>query len=281
MSEIESFGLTHIGHVREENQDAVRLCASADGTIPKHGYLYGIADGMGGYAHGSVASELALTAFFKTFYESDENSVAARLRQGTRIANLEVLQRASQIGAVRMGTTLTVAHIAGNELTIAHVGDSRAYLLRNRNVACLTDDHSKVGEMVRMKLIPADRVRTHYQRSIITKSIGFDLFVQPDIESKIVLDGDVLVLCTDGVWSVIEDKDFARLNRDGVQASELAQSIIDLSLERESDDNVSAVVVKIKNVGPSLEQERESKWSLSYLWGRKKRRNFLEGRSLH
>ncbi len=269
MSEIESFGLTHIGHVREENQDAVRLCSPEDEHTLNHGHLYGIADGMGGYAHGSVASDLALTAFFKTFYESDEGSVAARLRQGTRIANLEVLQRASQIGAVRMGTTLTVAHILGDKLSIAHVGDSRAYLLRKQNVVCLTNDHSKVGEMVRMKIIPPERVRTHYQRSIITKSIGFDLFVQPDIESKIIVPGDVLLLCTDGVWSVVEDEDFARLNREAMQTADLAQSIIDLSLARESDDNVSVVVVKIKSITATTEPKGDAKWRLSNLWSRK------------
>ncbi len=269
MSEIESFGLTHIGHVREENQDAVRLCSPEDEHTLNHGHLYGIADGMGGYAHGSVASDLALTAFFKTFYESDEGSVAARLRQGTRIANLEVLQRASQIGAVRMGTTLTVAHILGDKLSIAHVGDSRAYLLRKQNVVCLTNDHSKVGEMVRMKIIPPERVRTHYQRSIITKSIGFDLFVQPDIESKIIVPGDVLLLCTDGVWSVVEDEDFARLNREAMQTADLAQSIIDLSLARESDDNVSVVVVKIKSIPATTEPNEGAKWRLSNLWSRK------------
>ncbi len=269
MSEIESFGLTHIGHVREENQDAFRLCPPEAEATSNHGSLYGIADGMGGYAHGSVASDLALTAFFKTFYESDEHSVAARLRQATRIANLEVLQRASQIGAVRMGTTLTVAHIVGDKLTIAHVGDSRAYLMRKHNVVCLTNDHSKVGEMVRLKIISPEKARSHYQRSIITKSIGFDLFVQPDIESKIVLPGDVILLCTDGVWSVLEDEDLAKLNGEKMLAADLAQSIIDLSLERESDDNVSVVVLKIGGVHPLPESEGQSKWKLSNLWSRK------------
>lgn len=271
MSEIESFGLSHIGPVREENQDAVRLCSSTDETTIRHGYLYGIADGMGGYSHGSVASDLALTAFFKTFYESEESTVAGKLRQGTRIANLEVLQRASQIGAVRMGTTLTVAHIFGNRLSLAHVGDSRAYLVRRQNLVCLTNDHSKVGEMARMRLIPPEKVRTHYQRSIITKSIGFDLFVQPDIESKILLPGDVILLCTDGVWCVIEDADFVELGSQSTSAEEYAQRIIALSLERHSDDNVSVVVLKIHNIDRIAEPSEKAKWKFLNLWHREKR----------
>jgi serine/threonine protein phosphatase PrpC len=232
ISEIESSSVTHIGLVREENQDAVRLCDPSGEPVIAQGHLYGIADGMGGYSHGSVASSLALAAFFDTFYQSEEKSTVAKLRDAIKVANLEVLQKASKIGAVRMGTTLTVAHILGNRLTLAHVGDSRAYLVRNREAICLTNDHSKVGELVRMKLIPKEKLRSHYQRSVITKSIGFDLFVQPDIEMVTIRTGDVIVLCTDGVWCVLEDDELVALAAEEQNTSALANKIIELVLAR-------------------------------------------------
>ncbi len=270
ISDIESYGVTHVGLVREENQDSVRLCDPTVEPVTTQGHLYGIADGMGGYSHGGVASTLALTAFFETFYQSDEKTTVAKLRQGIRIANLEVLQKASKIGAVRMGTTLTVAHILGNRLTLAHVGDSRAYLIRNREAICLTNDHSKVGELVRMKLIPPEKLRTHYQRSVITRSIGSDLFVQPDIETVTVQTGDVIVLCTDGVWCVVEDDELVALTSAEQNTSTLANNIIEHALSRHSDDNVSAVVLRIRNAADSSETEDKPRWNFLRLFNLRK-----------
>lgn len=271
ISEIESSSATHVGLVRDENQDAVRLCDAAIEPVSTKGYLYGIADGMGGYSHGSVASTLALTAFFETFYQSDEKTIAAKLRQGIRIANLEVLQKASQIGAVRMGTTLTVAHILGNRMTLAHVGDSRAYLIRKRKAICLTNDHSKVGELVRMKLIAPEKLRTHYQRSVITRSIGFDLFVQPDLETVTVQTGDTIILCTDGVWCMIEDDELGGMSQAEQGTSTLANRIMEQALARHSDDNVSVVVIKIHNVVNEPETEVRSRWNFLKFLRREKR----------
>jgi PPM family protein phosphatase len=271
MSEIESSSVTHIGLVRDENQDAVRLCDVTAKTAITQGYLYGIADGMGGYSHGSVASTLALTSFFETFYQSDEKTIAAKLRQGIRIANLEVLQKASKIGAVRMGTTLTVAHILGNQMTLAHVGDSRAYLIRKRKALCLTNDHSKVGELVRMKLIAPEKLRSHYQRSVITRSIGFDLFVQPDIETVGIQSGDTIVLCTDGVWCMVEDDELASMSESERESSALANNIIECALARQSDDNVSVVVLKIQNVVSNPQTEVRNRWNFLKFLRRQKR----------
>src|SRR5258707_8714271 len=104
-----------------------------------------------------------------------------------------------------MGTTLTAAYVYGDVLYLAHVGDSRAYLIRDGRSICLTSDHTTVGDMVRSNLISSDKIRTHAQRSILTKSVGTALFVQPDIIQQRLREGDRLVLCSDGVWSVIED----------------------------------------------------------------------------
>ncbi|MGA9406608.1 MAG: protein phosphatase 2C domain-containing protein, partial [Bacteroidota bacterium] len=179
--EIKSYSYTHVGKVREDNQDAVRLCNPIDELTLADGHLYGIADGMGGYAHGGVASTLALETFFETFYAANGVSPSQKLRVGIQNANLSVYQAAQRLKAGRMGTTLTAVNIVGRKLHIAHIGDSRAYLIRNHKSTCLTNDHTQVGELVRMKVLSPEKVRTHSQRSKLEKCLGMELFVQPDI----------------------------------------------------------------------------------------------------
>jgi protein phosphatase len=198
---------------------------------------------MGGYAHGGVASTLALVTLFETVYSSDGLSIPQRMKQAVQSANLNVYQKARELGVGRMGTTLTAGLLKDNRLHIAHVGDSRAYLIRGKTSTCLTKDHTRVGELVRMKVLPPEKVRTHNQRSVLSKCLGLDLFVQPDVFEVQVQDGDILILCSDGVWSVIDDDEFGTLASKAVSAEQLNQTIIDLAMKRGSDDNVSAVTI--------------------------------------
>ena len=240
---IEVFGLSNTGKVREDNQDAIRMCKADDPLNAAHGYLYGIADGMGGYSHGGVASTLALTIFFETFYTGKPGKIAPSMRNAVQSANLGVYQHAQKMNLGRMGTTLTAVNLAGNRLHIAHIGDSRIYLIRGRTATCLTSDHTVVGELVRMRVLSPDKVRTHERRSILQKSLGMDLFIQPDITEVGLMPDDIIILCTDGVWSVIEDDEFARLTDSASGPEDLSQRLIDLALERDSDDNVSVVTI--------------------------------------
>jgi protein phosphatase len=243
LPEIESHCLTHIGNVRQDNQDSVRIIDQHDELTVSYGHLFGVADGMGGYAHGGVASTLALVTLFETVYSSDGLSIPQRMKQAVQSANLNVYQKARELGVGRMGTTLTAGLLKDNRLHIAHVGDSRAYLIRGKTSTCLTKDHTRVGELVRMKVLPPEKVRTHNQRSVLSKCLGLDLFVQPDVFEVQVQDGDILILCSDGVWSVIDDDEFGTLASKAVSAEQLNQTIIDLAMKRGSDDNVSAVTI--------------------------------------
>ena len=246
--EIECSGLSHIGSVREDNQDAIRLSGETPAADRR---LFALADGMGGYSHGGIASQTALETFFETFYGDQTPVVPRRMRRSVDAANLGVFQMAQRLGAVRMGTTLTAVSVADNQLHIAHVGDSRAYLIRDQRAQCLTNDHTHVGDMVRMKVIPPDKVRTHAQRSILTKGLGLSLFVQPDITQVTVQDGDRLVLCSDGVWSVIEDQEFAQVATQSADMSHFSEELVNLALERQSDDNLSVVAVHLHALGPT------------------------------
>jgi protein phosphatase len=257
-----SSGQSHTGKYREENQDAIRIHEPTDTDMTLHyGYLYAVADGMGGYSHGGVASVLALDTFYQTFYAGQAAKSPQNLRQAIQAANLAVYQAAQRLGAVRMGTTLTALNLCGNQLHIAHSGDSRLYLVRERKARCLTNDHTHVGELVRMRVLSPDKVRTHERRSILNKCLGIQLFIQPDIARYACQADDILILCSDGVWSVIEDDEFARFATDFSDPTRLSQTLLDVALERDSDDNLSAVVVQIQQAAEGAETDHSRRWS--------------------
>lgn len=263
MSEIEAIGISQIGRVRTDNQDAIHLPTFHPSAA--RGSLYAVADGMGGYAHGGLASALALDKFSEALYTEQSGSPLKAMRRGIDLANLAVHQKAQQLNAGQMGTTLTAVMLSGSRLYLAHVGDSRAYLIRGRRATLLTNDHTTVNELVRMRVLAPDKVRTHAQRSVLTKALGLGLFVQPDLAEHRLHEGDQLVLCSDGVWSVIQDHEFAELAAQAQDMRELGQSLIDLALERQTDDNVSAITVNIRALLPGTEKEESRRGLLAPL----------------
>jgi serine/threonine protein phosphatase PrpC len=246
--EIESSGLSVVGPVRQDNQDCIRL---PDNEHPVGaGLLFAIADGMGGYAHGGMASLLALESFSNIMASQNGGPIYKTMQRGVEAANLQVYKKAQQLGTGRMGTTLTAAYLFGETLHLAHVGDSRAYLIRDGRAICLTADHTAVGDLVRSKLISSDKIRTHAQRSILTKSVGTGLFVQPDLHQHKLKEGDRLILCSDGVWSVIEDDEFAQVASESSSVDQISQNLINLALDHQTDDNASVVGFHLRKLVP-------------------------------
>jgi PPM family protein phosphatase len=242
---ITAHGQSHTGNVRSDNQDAIQLVEPPDEMVfQQYGALYGVADGMGGYEHGGVASALALETFVRTFYSSGSGKPQQNLRRSIQDANLAVYQAAQKLGA-RMGTTLSIINLVGQQLHIAHIGDSRVYLVRDRKARCLTNDHTAVGDLVRMRILSPDKVRTHERRSILQKALGVSLFVQSDITSCPIQKDDFLILCSDGVWAYVEDDEFAEVVQAAHHPERISQMLIEHALERESDDNLSALVVHV------------------------------------
>lgn len=241
-----SHGLSDIGLVRADNQDAIRWHVPQDGpTLESHGLLYAVADGMGGYEHGGVASTLALDMLFSTFYSGKPQKSSQNLKQAIQAANLAIVQESQRLNA-RMGTTLSAINLFRNECHIAHIGDSRIYQIRGRKAMCLTKDHTAVGELVRLRLLSPDKVRTHDRRSMLEKSLGMQLFVQPDIQKYPVEEGDYFVLCTDGIWASVEDDDFGQTVHDIRDPEQIAIRLVQLATEHESDDNMSVVVIHVE-----------------------------------
>jgi serine/threonine protein phosphatase PrpC len=245
LAEFESAGLSITGPVREDNQDSILIPNPSAPNFP--GSLHAVADGMGGHANGGVASSLAVQNLLKIVRSSEISSPPAKaLQRALEVVNFEIYKAAQQLGGGKMGTTLTAAYVFGNLLYLLHVGDSRAYLVRDGRATCLTSDHTVVGDLVRSRLIPSENIRSHSQRSVLTRAVGLGLFVQPDLSQTKLQAGDCIILCSDGIWSVIQDQEFAAQAERGGDVHVLAQNLVDLALERETDDNCSVVVVHIR-----------------------------------
>ncbi len=246
---VSSGGMSATGPVREDNQDAFRLRTPDDSAVAEtRGSLFAVADGMGGFAKGGVASTTAIESFFHTFYNHEPASPTQTLRSAMEQANLAVHQAAFRLNVGNMGTTLTGANVVGNHLYLVHIGDTRAYLIREGKATCLTNDHSLVGELVQMRVIKPDKVRTHHQRSVLTRHLGGNMFIKPELKHITIQPQDVILLCSDGLWAFVEDDEIARLTTQTHDTGELGQQLINLALERQTDDNISVIAIRIEQV---------------------------------
>jgi serine/threonine protein phosphatase PrpC len=241
MSVIRSHGETNPGRKRRRNEDAF-VCDPP---------LFAVADGMGGAQAGEVASSLAAASVanglgtFDRVAPSDAEKVVVGL---IRDANRLVHQRATNDAAASgMGTTMTVALAAGDHtVTIGHVGDSRAYLLRDGSLEQLTDDHSLVAELVRRGELSPTEAEVHPQRSVITRALGTDPDVEIDVFSLEAQSGDVFLLCSDGLSTMVDAGAIAHIlerNRGGLEGA--TRELIKAANESGGDDNITAVLFEI------------------------------------
>jgi serine/threonine protein phosphatase PrpC len=249
--DVSSSGLSYIGLARGDNQDSFHICEPEDEPVrTAYGGLYTVADGMGGGVYGDVASSQAIKTFHEHFYTGRHCHPEQNLRRAIRAANLAVYQLGQLLGGTPMGTTLSAANLVNGYLYLAHVGDSRIYLIRDGKATCLTRDHTSVGDLVAIRVLSPDKVRTHERRSELHRALGIQLFVQPDINRVRLHRHDTIILCSDGVWCVIEDEEFAALAADLENPYHLGQVLIDLALKRHSDDNLSLVAIRVNDFEP-------------------------------
>ena len=236
---MQSAGLTDIGRVRTENEDAFLVDAP----------LLAVADGMGGHAAGARAARAAIDAVHANINPEKGRPAAAIKRAFTR-ANRTIREIAAAEGYERMGTTLTVATVHDGVVWVGHVGDSRAYLLRDDQLTQLTADHSLVGELVRRGQLAPDKARTHPKRNVITKAVGSDKLVKPDIFShKIRLD-DRLILCTDGLTGAVDDRQLAELASIKRAPEAAVSKLVAAANQAGGADNTTIVIGDIETVEP-------------------------------
>jgi protein phosphatase len=230
-----------VGRRRTDNEDFVGVYAPSEPQ--ERGPLFVLADGMGGHAAGEVASRLAVEGVLEQWTSGPSAAPRSALRSAVRAANSTVFAASLDNEHRGMGTTLTALALLGSEAIIAHVGDSRAYRVRGGLCSQLTDDHSRVGEMLRMRLISPEQAAHHPARSQLTRSLGHEPAVQVDLVRSDVAAGDTFVLCCDGLWDLVPRADIA--SAVAADADGAAARLLELALERDAPDNVSVIVAHV------------------------------------
>ncbi len=233
-------GTSDVGQVREGNEDAYLV---ADSVVA-------VADGMGGHLAGEVASATALEPLRNLDGRIFPDSTAAltALRDAVVAANETVSEMAEKEPSYRgMGTTLTAALVEGRRLHVAHVGDSRAYLLRGGELSQLTDDHTLVQHLIDEGQLTHEEAATHPQRSIITRAIGVSPDIDVDAMTLELHPDDQILLCSDGLTGVVPDEDIARTLQETDDIDQALQVLVDQANAAGGPDNITAVVLRFED----------------------------------
>ncbi|WP_027460551.1 PP2C family protein-serine/threonine phosphatase [Deinococcus murrayi] len=229
--------LTDVGRQRHVNQDAALAL-----DLPRGG-LYAVADGMGGHAAGELAANLALDSLSQHYLES-RGAPPERLAGAVQAANLAVLRHA--VGEYAgMGTTLLALLVDRGAALIAHVGDSRAYLLRGGELHRLTEDHSWVAEQVRLGHLTEEEARQHQWRSVVSNALGGEERVRLELFGLPLQAGDRLLLCSDGLSGVVSEAALLHLLLPAQPPDHIVRTLIDAANDGGGPDNITAVVVDV------------------------------------
>jgi protein phosphatase len=238
--------LSDSGTARGHNEDACGVYVQD----PTH-VLVAVADGVGGEEGGEVASRTAIDVTLRAYAESAAKwGAPKRLYRAAQQANIEIYDRAVVVTELRrMSTTLTAIVVEGGMVHGAHVGDSRLYLIRSDAIVQRTKDHTVTGERRRMGLMSAERAKDHVDRSVLTRSLGRELIAAVDRISFPVVGGDMLIICSDGLYNVLEDDELLRL-ASGKDPTLACRTLIDTANARGTYDNLTAAVVQITGRPP-------------------------------
>ncbi len=240
-----------IGKERAGNEDCYQVvcCAVVPEAIDA---IFVVADGMGGHAAGEVASQMTVDSVVETLVSPDNRlgtlgavEILGLMHSAIAQANQLIKEEGARSPEKRgMGTTCTLGVIQGDSLHLAHIGDSRGYLLRGRNLSRMTDDHSVVEEEVRRGLLTADQARVDPRRNLITAAIGLDRELSVETKSVKLFSGDRIMFCTDGLNSMITDQEIEAILV-GNAPQESCQSLIDSANYAGGEDNVTVIVADV------------------------------------
>lgn len=253
-------GISHTGG-RANNEDAILVEETPQGAdLPNGGWILAVADGMGGHADGELASSLAIETLKETFVGAPQPDAALALKQAYRKANEAIFAVGTDPDS-RPGTTLVSAIVRGKYVTIANVGDSRAYLMRANQLTQITQDHSVVAEQVAAGELPNGDERTSPQRNLLTAALGTQEQLErrlPAIYELVLLPEDRLLLCSDGFYDVLKNEDYLQL-MSGEDAQSSAVALTDLATQRKTTDNVSAVILSVGSSMASIQRAEISR----------------------
>jgi serine/threonine protein phosphatase PrpC len=245
------YSLSDTGRVRQLNEDSVRVERPSDATIAgKWGDLYVVADGMGGHESGEVASKIAIETIARAYYSANGMPTDEALAHAIKEANAEIFRRAQEEDRHGMGTTVVAAARIGNKIHLAHVGDSRIYLIRDGKIKALTQDHSMVAEQVAAGLLTPEEAERHPYRNVISRAVGTTPQVEVEISASSPLDlreGDVILLCSDGLTEHVKAPQIRQIvtNR---AAESAAHALIQAANNGGGSDNISVIILRVGDV---------------------------------
>jgi protein phosphatase len=240
---VDTFSITDTGRLRNSNQDCVFCEENAVGRFPN---LFLVADGMGGHKAGDLASRICIDEVTKQISKSAARTSVGVLEEAVQAANRRIY-RCSQESVEQngMGTTLVGATVEGNMAYIVNIGDSRLYRMQDQ-LQQITVDHSLVEEMVQSGEIPKEEMRTHPNKNIITRALGTDEVVKPDYFGVNVEKGDVLLLCSDGLTNMVDDKEIEKTIKNNIEDMKLVgESLVRQANEAGGKDNISVILVRL------------------------------------
>jgi len=250
---IASGGVTDVGRVRSNNEDCYKIVEPLN--------LYVLSDGMGGEAHGEIASAMAVETVVKHCMDFEANPAAKvigavqpnwstwtkRLSTAVHLANRNIFKSAEENPDQHgMGATLTAVWINGTKLSIAHVGDSRAYLLRGGSLLQLTRDHSLVAEQVRRGILTSAEAEESDMQSVLLRALGAQAEIEVDAEEHTLFPRDMLLLCSDGLTRMVTEPEIAGTLQSESDLTRAAEKLVEMANERGGPDNITVVIVRLE-----------------------------------
>ncbi len=252
MLDLEFAQLTDTGPSREHNEDYIGYVAPEDHDRARtHGWLFALADGVGGHAQGEVASRAAIESVLGGFREAPRDEpLGALLQRLVRMANTRVFDAALAAGREGAGmcTTIVACGLRYDRLVVAHVGDSRCYLIRKGETQVLTRDHTVASEHARMGLLTAQEAAEADTRHILSRSLGGGISVSVEVNDYQIFAGDMLVTCSDGLHGAVTSSEIAAIVRPEADLQKAARRLVDLANLQDGGDNVSVQLVRVRGV---------------------------------
>lgn len=238
---LRSYAITDIGLRRQMNQDFIFLSETPVGNLPN---VFIVADGMGGHNAGDFASRYAVETIVDEIRLSEEKEPSDILKNAIAKANAYTRQKSwEDVKLLGMGTTVVIATCIGGNLEVANVGDSRLYLV-NDKIEQITIDHSLVEEMVRMGSIDREAARNHPDKNIITRAIGAQDTVETDLFKLKMNDGDMVLLCSDGLTNMVDDENIRHILKNGESLKERAEELVRTANNNGGKDNISLIIIE-------------------------------------
>ena len=247
---LDVYGASDIGCVRSLNEDSFCIYGFEEEQFP--GFCV-LSDGMGGHNAGEVASQKTVQFVAESLMETmaaERKELPKAMQCAVKDANERVFRMAvTNQGQQGMGATLVIAAVAQDEVYIANVGDSRAYAYRNGELMQITRDHSVVEEMLANGSITQEEARVHPQRNIITRAIGTDPIVEPDLFEYDYLAGDTLLLCSDGLSGMLENEEIKRILDENRTAKQTVSAFLEAAKKKGGQDNITAICIRFMQEG--------------------------------